>query len=207
MQNDRGYLRVGVTGGIGAGKSEVCALFAARGRVVLSADRVARDMMESDPEIMNGVRRLFGAEAYHPDGALNRELVAQAVFSDPRQRKHLDALVHLPVISAIVRAMDALPAAQRAPYTVVEAALLYESGMHRSLDAVIVVHASEAVRMARLLGREGSTRAEILKRFRAQLPAGEKRERGDFVIVNEGSPASLREKVVFFDMLLARMAG
>lgn len=207
MQNDRGYLRVGVTGGIGAGKSEVCALFAARGRVVLSADRVARDMMESDPEIMSGVRRLFGAEAYHPDGTLKRELVAQAVFSDPRQRKQLDALVHPPVISALLHAMDTLPAAQRAPYTVVEAALLYESGMHKSLDAVIVVHASEAVRMERLLGRDGSTRAEILKRFRAQLPAGDKRERADFVIVNEGSPASLREKVVFFDMLLTRMAG
>ncbi|MCC6397351.1 MAG: dephospho-CoA kinase [Bacteroidetes bacterium] len=207
MRNDRGYLRVGVTGGIGAGKSEVCALFAGRGRVVLSADRVAREMMESDPAIVSGVRRLFGAEAYHPDGTLNREFVAHAIFGDPRQRKQLDAMVHPPVINSLLHTLDTLPPEQRAPYTIVEAALLYESGMHRSLDAVIVVHASEALRVERLLKREGSSRAEILKRFRAQLPAGEKRELGDFVILNEGSLASLREKVVFFDMLLTRMAG
>lgn len=207
MRNDRGYLRVGVTGGIGAGKSAVCALFATRGRVVLSADDIARHMMESDPEIMNGVRRLFGAEAYHADGTLNRELVAHAIFGDPRQRKQLDTLVHPPVISALLHTLDTLPAGTRAPYTIVEAALMYESGMHRSLDSVIVVHASEAVRIERLLNREGSSRAEILKRFRAQLPAGEKRERGDFVIMNEGSLASLREKVVFLDMLLTRMVG
>jgi dephospho-CoA kinase len=207
MQNKRGYLRVGVTGGIGAGKSEVCALFAQRGRIVLSADRFARELMESDPAVTAGVRRLFGPDAYHPDGTLNRGLLADVIFSDERQRERLNALVHPPVIAALLHALDVLPPAKRSPYTMVEAALLYESGMEKQLDAVIVVHASEVVRIGRLMARDDTSREEILKRLRAQLPADKKREKGDFVIMNEGPVSTLVEKVQFLDMLLARMAG
>ena len=206
-QNEHGYLRVGVTGGIGAGKSEVCALFAQRGRTVLSAYRVARELMEPDATVTAGVRRLFGSEAYNADGTLNTPRVAGVVFEDAQQRARLNALVHPVVIRKILDAMNSLPQAQRFPYTLVEAALLYESGMHKSLDAVIVVHATEAVRIERLLARDGATRAEIVKRFRAQLPAGEKRERGDFVILNDGARSALSDKVAFLDSLLTQMAG
>ena len=205
--NKHGYLRVGVTGGIGAGKSEVCKLFAQRGRTVLSADRVARELMETDAAVAAGVRRLFGSEAYNADGTLNTAHVSGIVFEDAQQRARLNALVHPIVIEKILNAMDALPQAQRSPYTIVEAALLYESGMHKYLDAVIVVHATEIVRIERLLARDGATRAEIVKRFRAQLPAGEKRERGDFVILNDGPRSGLPDKVVFLDSLLTQMAG
>jgi dephospho-CoA kinase len=207
MQNKRGYLRVGVTGGIGAGKSEVCALFAQRGRTVLSADHVAREFMESDPAVTAGVRSLFGPEAYNSDGTLNRVRIADVVFSDEQQRERLNALVHPPVIAALLHAMDVLPPAQRSPYTIVEAALLYESKMDKQLDAVIVVHASEEVRIGRLMARDNTTREEVLKRFRAQLPAEKKREKGDFVIMNDAPVPGLAEKVQFLDMLLTRMAG
>jgi len=198
---------VGVTGGIGAGKSEVCALFAQRGRTVLSADRIARELMETDPAVIAGVKHLCGTGSYTADGTLNAVHVAGVVFDDARQRARLNALVHPVVIETVVRMMDALTPAQRSPYAVVEAALLYESGMEKVLDAVIVVHASEPVRIERLRARDGSSREEILKRFEAQLPPVEKRERADFVILNDGPRTSLAEKVAFFDALLTQMAG
>jgi dephospho-CoA kinase len=89
----------------------------------------------------------------------------------------------------------------------VEAALLYESGMQEALDAVLVVHASEAVRIGRLLARDGTSKADSTKRMRAQMPAGEKRERADFVLINESTLAAVEERVAFFDILFSRMAG
>jgi dephospho-CoA kinase len=207
MPSERGYLRIGVTGGIGAGKSAVCAAFARKGREVLSADAIARAVMESDPSVRKDVAAVCGPEAYRADGTLDTRHVGAVIFADERKRKKVNAAVHPVVIRRIGEEIDGLPDERRRPYVIVEAALLYESGMQEALDAVLVVHASEAVRIERLLAREALSKADVVKRMRAQMPAGEKRERADFVLINEGTLTAVEERVAFFDTLFIRMEG
>lgn len=207
MPSERGYLRIGVTGGIGAGKSAVCAAFARKGRTVLSADTIAREVMETEASVRVAVVAVCGPEAYRADGTLDTRHVAAVIFADDRKRERVNAAVHPVVLRRIEEAIDSMPDERRRPYVLVEAALLYESGMDETLDAVLVVHASEAVRIERLLTRDRSSKADVTKRMRAQMPAGEKRERADFVLINEGALAAVEERVAFFDILFTRMAG
>ena len=115
--------------------------------------------------------------------------------------------MHPAVLRRIGQEIEALPDARRRPYVLVEAALLYESGMEKDLDAVLVVHASDAVRIERVLARGGLTREQVVSRMKAQMPAGEKRENADFVIMNDGPLESLESRVAFFDVLFTSMAG
>lgn len=207
MPSDRPFLRIGVTGGIGAGKSTVCAAFERRGRVVLSADRIARLLMEQDPAVIAGVRAVCGDRSYRTDGSLDPAFVASRVFTDARVRERLNAAVHPAVKVRIADEIRDLPEERRHPYVLIEAALLYESGMEDEVDAVLVVHAADAIRLERLLQRDGSSAGDVKKRMRAQMPAAQKRERADFVLVNEGDPAGIDAKVAFFDLLFTRMAG
>lgn len=207
MPSDGGYLRIGVTGGIGAGKSEVCAAFARKGRVVLAADAIARSVMENDATVRKRVAAICGTDAYRTDGTLNAPYVAQQIFGDDARRAKVNAAVHPAVIRSIGREIAALAADRRRPYVIIEAALLYESGMEKDLDAVLVVHASEEVRIDRVLARGGMTREEVVRRMAAQMPAEEKRVRADFVILNDGPRASIETRVAFFDVLFTSMAG
>lgn len=206
MPSDRGYLRIGVTGGIGAGKSEVCAAFARKGRMVLSADAIARTIMESDAAVRKRVAAICGPEAYRTDGTLHVAHVARTIFEDEKKRTQVNAAVHPAVLRRIARDIEALTDDRRRPYVLVEAALLYESGMEKELDAVLVVHAAEAVRIDRVLARGGITRAEVVSRMRAQMGAEEKRAQADFVLVNEGPLPTLEARVNFFDILFTKMA-
>lgn len=207
MPSDPAFLRIGVTGGIGAGKSAVCAAFARKGRVVLAADVIARTVMESDAALRKRVAAICGPDAYRADGTLNVPHVAETIFTDDRTRARLNAAVHPVVFRRITREIAALPDDRRRPYVLIEAALLYESGMEKDLDAVLVVHAQEALRIERVLARGGTTREEVLRRMAAQMPAEEKRAMADFVIINEGTLASIDERVSFFDTLFRAMAG
>ena len=203
-QSSRAYLLVGVTGGIGSGKSTVCGLFRRLGRTVIGADAVARELMEGNPALKRAVTALLGPEAYRPDGTLDAPAVAAKIFGETTLRAGLNAAVFPAVIQEIHRRIGALSSAQRLPYVVIEAALIYESGMDADLDYVIVVHASEATRVARVERRDGMTRAEVVRRARAQLPGEELRKRADFVLVNESAASHLDTNVAFLDRLLAR---
>jgi dephospho-CoA kinase len=195
-------LLVGVTGGIGSGKSTVCELFRRLGRTVIGADDVARDLMEGNPALKQTVTSLLGEEAYRPNGTLNAHTVAGKIFTDAPLRTRLNEAVFPPVIKEIHRRIDALPSAQRSPYVIVEAALIYESGLDADLDYVIAVHASEATRIARVEKRDGMTRSDVVRRARAQMPGEELRKRADFVLVNESAEAQLETNVAFLDRLL-----
>ena len=203
-QNSRAHLLVGVTGGIGSGKSTVCELFRRLGRTVIGADAVARELMEGSAALKRAVTALLGPEAYLQDGTLDAQTVAGKIFGKTTLRASLNAAVFPVVIKEIHRRIGALPSAQRAPYVVIEAALIYESGMDADLDYVIVVHASEATRIARVESRQGMTRADVVRRARAQMPGEELRKRADFVLVNESATGQLETNVAFLDRLLAR---
>ncbi|HTY59776.1 MAG TPA: dephospho-CoA kinase [Bacteroidota bacterium] len=196
---------VGVTGGIGSGKSAVCLCFERLGRVVMSADRIARELTESNPVVRNAVAREFGEGIYGPDGGLRRSELARIVFGHPSKLRSLNAIVHPLVFSTLNDALSRLPQDSARPYVIVEAALVFESGMDRRLEATVVVRAEEELRIERVLRRDGLSREEIVSRMRAQMPADELAERGDFVIDNNGEEKDLAERVTFIDRLLTLM--
>jgi dephospho-CoA kinase len=206
MRNSgRDFLLVGVTGGIGSGKSAAAQLLSHLGRHTISADVVAKSLMTEDASLRSAITRQFGGSAYHHDGTLNRPFLAQTVFSDPRQRKALERLVHPPTIAFIHHQAASLPAAQRRPYMVVEAALIFESGFDKDLDRVIVVVAEEETCTRRIMARDHLSASEVAGRMRAQMSPTLKARRADFVIENNGSIDELRSRIVFIDRLLQQM--
>ncbi len=162
--------------------------------------------MEGNAALKRAVSSLLGPEAYRPDGTLDARAVAGKIFTDSALRARLNAAVFPAVTREIHRRISSLPPAQRSPYVIIEAALIYESGLDEDLDYVIVVHASEAARIARVEKRDGATRAEVVRRARAQLPAEELRKRADFVLMNESEDGTLAARVAFLDRVFSRRA-
>lgn len=181
-------LRVGITGGIGSGKTTVCQIFEALGVPVYYADHWARWLIENDVDLKRGITALLGAEAYDPDGRYQRGWVASRVFADPGQLAALNALVH-PAVEQHSRAWHENAARPGVPYTLKEAALMIESGSHRFLDALIIVTAPETLRIQRVMERDGLPETAVRQRMANQLPESEKTRLADFQIDNDGRSA------------------
>lgn len=196
--------RVGVTGGMGSGKTTVCRIFhESLGIPVFYADEWAKKLIATDPILSAGIQQIFGPEAYQKE-AYNRAYVAKIAFSEPEKLAALNALVH-PAVEEASRAWQAEQSQTGAPYTLKEAALLIESGGHRHLDYLIVVTAPEALRLARVKARDGLSEAQILARIRKQLPENEKITLADRVIVNDGEQLLLPQIwAVHHDILLLK---
>lgn len=204
---ERDYLRVGVTGGIGGGKSTVCRLFAELGRTILLADQIAYELTQHEESVKEGIRRVFGADIYPRDGSLVRRKLAAIVFEDESLRKKLNAIIHPLVFQTLEsRILDLSPGA-RAPYVLIEAALIFETGMNHRLDYVIVVDAPERERISRVMARDGVSRREVMQRIKSQLTAEQKRKEADFIIENHGAEADLFSRVKFIDSLLSLMVS
>lgn len=179
--------RVGITGGIGSGKSTVCRIFnEVLGIPVFDADYWAKELIRTDPDLIQGIVGIFGPDAYTPEGEYNRPFVASAAFSEPAKLAALNALVH-PAVEIASRAWHDRQSREGHPYTLKEAALMVESGSHLHLDLLIVVTAPESLRIQRVMERDGIPEAQVRARMRAQLPEAEKVALADFVIVNDGS--------------------
>jgi dephospho-CoA kinase len=207
MLSKRDYLLVGVTGGIGSGKTLICSLFEHLGRPLLMADLIAQEIADTDKTVQREIVRLLGKEAFRADGFLDRRFVADKVFSDHAALRKLNAIVHPVVITRILQCAAALPAGKRRPYVVIEAALVYESGMDAVLDRVIVVDAAEETRIRRVMERDGVDRDAVMRRIASQLPATVVAGHADFVIRNEQNTTSLEDKVRFIDALLVAAAS
>jgi dephospho-CoA kinase len=178
-------LRVGITGGIGSGKTTACRMFQVLGIPVYDADFWAKWLIERDAGLRTQVTAVLGPEAYLPDGAYNRAYVARRVFADAALLAALNAVVH-PVVEQHSRRWHDEQAARGYPYTLKEAALLIESGSHRFLDALIVVTAPEEVRIRRVMERDGLGEDAVRARMLHQMPEAEKAALADFVLVNDG---------------------
>ncbi|MFN0013872.1 MAG: dephospho-CoA kinase [Saprospiraceae bacterium] len=178
-------LRVGVTGGIGSGKSTVCRIFEALGVPVYDADHWAKWLIVNDPEVRAALVNLFGSEAYQPDGSYDRARVAGIVFSNPEKLAALNAAVH-PAVERHSRAWHDQQTLGGCAYTIKEAALMVESGSHRLLDVLVVVTAPEDVRVRRVMERDGVSEAAVLARLHSQMPEADKAALADFRIVNDG---------------------
>ena len=189
--------RVGITGAIGTGKSEVSRILRQTGYPVIVADDVARELTETDPEIRRRLRERFGDAYFDEDGHLRRRELAQLVFSDLSSLRELNQIVHPAMIQEIRRQLDELEAEghQRA---FVEAAVLYEARMAPLFDIVAVVACDLPMAMRRTARRLGITEQEAWQRYRSQIPLEEKIRRADYVIWNQGTLEELEEKVEEF---------
>ena len=192
---------LGVTGGIGSGKTEVCRILEGLGARVFYADRAARRIMEQDPTTRRELVEVFGDEAYTADGRLNRRRIAERVFADDEELQRLNQIVH-PRVFALFEDEKAQAREDGVQLLVHEAALIYESGGDRHLDAVLVVDAPEDVRVARVVERDDVEPSQVRARMRHQMTPEELRRRADYVVENRGSRQQLRSDVeALFDRL------
>ena len=171
--------KVGVTGGIGSGKSTVCDMLAARGIAVYIADTEAKRLMSSDEALKHDIVALFGDDAYL-NGELNRAFLASRVFCDKEALQRLNSVVH----PAVMRDFAAWAEAQEGDYVVLESAILFEAGLEASVDATVAVMAPVELRLERAMRRDGADREKIEERMRNQLSDDERSERAKYAIVN-----------------------
>ena len=205
MPRKQRILKIGVTGGIGSGKSEVCRIFESLGVPVIYADDVAKELGNYDAEVRALLRKLLGEKAYTSDGVLDRAWVASRIFSNSGLRKKMNDIVHPRVERAIAQKVNDLNRAGKR-VVLVEAALIYEAGLDKTLDAVLVVDADEETRIARVAERDGVVREQVLNRIASQQDPATKVKAADYVIVNNGTKEDLRQKVAFFHSVFQILA-
>jgi len=203
-QTERVTRVVGLTGGIGSGKSTVCRLLSALGAVVIDSDAIVHELQAPGTKLLAQIAESFGSEMIRPDGSLDRARLGQLVFGDDAARARLNALVHPVVSRETLRRLEAARAAGAA-LVVLDIPLLLEGRADRSSGAgrtasdsaseVIVVYAREEQQIERQLARDGSSREHATERVRAQLSIEEKRKLADYVIDNSGTPEDTERQV------------
>lgn len=184
-QHARRMIVVGVTGGICSGKSTVAAMFQRLGATVIDADQVAHEVVEPDRPLFEAVASTFGREVIGADGRIDRGRLGAIVFADPKARRRLEELLHPAIIKECERRIR-LAEVSGATVCLIDAALLVESGWHIRCDAVVLVEASDAVRLDRLIRLRGLSLDHAMLRINAQMPQQEKCRHANYVIANDG---------------------
>jgi dephospho-CoA kinase len=191
-------LRVGLTGGIGSGKSTVAKVFEVLGIPVYYADEAARKIINEDDALKLQIIAHFGEQAY-TEGKLNRGYIAGTVFGDARKLDALNAITH----PAVIQHSESWMSKQSGPYAIREAALIFESGIDKYLDQVIGVSCPEWLRIERTTQRDQISPEEVLKRIRSQMDETEKMQRCDFIIDNDGSQMLIPQVLRLHEQLLS----
>lgn len=171
--------KVGITGGIGSGKSTLCRLFQARGVAVYDTDAAAKRLMVEQPALREAIIRQFGAESYLED-TLNRSYLAQRVFSDTEQRVQLNSLVH----PAVIADFEQWAEEQAGEYVILESAILFEAGLDKHVDRTVAVLAPERLRIERTMQRDKTSEEQVRSRMAAQADDDTLRARADISVVN-----------------------
>lgn len=194
-------MRIGITGNIGSGKSYVCALFRALGVPVFDSDREAK-LLYDLPEVRQKMVERFGANIYDEQGALDRRLMASKVFADACALGYVESVLYPVLNKRFAEWADQ----QGTPFVLYESALIFEKHLEGMFDAVIVVAASEEVRIRRVMMRDRCTEEQVYARMAMQLPQSEKVAKADFVIVHEADDedAYLMEQVNKIHMMLSK---
>lgn len=195
-------MKIGLTGGIGSGKTTVAKIFETLGIPVYYADDAAKKLMNEDEALKATIRKAFGEEVYI-NGKLNRSYLASVVFADKNKLSLLNELVHPVTIADAERWMSE----QKAPYAIKEAALLFESDAWIGLDKIIGVDAPEALRIQRTMQRDQVTNDEVLARLQKQMNQHEKMERCDEVIINDEQTLLIPQVMAIHEKLMASING
>ncbi len=183
-------LQIGLTGSIGSGKSTVAKLLVERGIPVLDADKIAKEVSGSRAVLLE-VTETFGAE-YVQEQGLNRPKLAELIFNQPEARTQLNAIIHPRVRTEMTRRTTELEGAEM---VVQDIPLLFENGLEKLFDAVILVDAPLETRITRVMARDGSSREQVLARDAAQMPALEKRQRTPFILENTEDTQTLERQL------------
>lgn len=176
-------LRIGITGGIGSGKTTVCAIFSTLGIPIYNSDERAKKIMVENQSVVNKLKAQFGSTIYFEDGSINRVLLSQIVFNDKEQLTKLNEIVHPVVFEDMIKWYAEN---QNYKYVLQEAAIMYESGSYKMLDKTILVYADQEIRIERVMKRDKVDRIAVLARMDKQMPESEKLKLADFVIYNNG---------------------
>jgi dephospho-CoA kinase len=195
-------LKIGITGGIGSGKTTVVRIFQVLGIPVYDADARAKQLMHEDTALKNALLTAFGNDIY-TDGSLNRSKLAAIVFNDDAKLAQLNAIVHPVTIKDAANWMER----QNAPYTLKEAALIFESGAQQGLDYVIGVFAPLALRLHRVMQRDGSTREQVQARMSKQISDSIKMRLCDFNIINDEQQPVIPQVLAIHERLLLLTNG
>lgn len=182
-------IKVGITGGIGSGKTTVCKMFEQLSIPVYYADIEAKKLMTFDAHLKSEIKALLGKEAYHSNGRLNRGYVASQIFTDKTKLAELNALVHPAVHVDAAKWFES----QSTKYAIQEAALLVENGSYKKMDHLIVVTAPVEMRIKRVVRRDKSDFDKVKRRIDNQLPEKEKKKVADFIIDNSGDVSLIKQ--------------
>jgi dephospho-CoA kinase len=186
---------VGLTGGVATGKSTVAKMFKQCGAAVINADLLARQVVEPGKPAWRAIVKLFGRTVLNQDRSLDRQTLGSIVFHNPKKRRQLERIIHPRVAREHLRFVHRI--AKRKPHAVViyEVPLLFEAGVHKRVDKIIVVTANRNTQIARLKKRNGLSRAEALRRIRSQMPLTKKIQQADHVLNGTLPRPSLRKQV------------
>ncbi len=200
MQNKT--LIVGITGGIGSGKSEVCNLFHSFGAKTLYADHIAKELIDTRKDIQLKIKQAFGSDIFLKDGTLDRNKMAELVFQDKKLRLKINRIVHPHVIELLKTEIRKEKIIGATPILVVEAALIFEANARGLFDYIIVVHADHELRIQRIMNRDVCSREDVEARINSQISAENKLSLADFIIWNSDNKKLLKDRTRFlFDVL------
>lgn len=189
--SDPKKLIIGITGGIGSGKTAATNIFAQLGIDVVDADVVAREMVEVGSLVLDRIVAEFGAGVLLPDGSLNRALLRQHIFADETKKLALNSIMHPAIRSALLTQLEAAGS----EYVLLSAPLLFENGLEQYVDKVIVVDVDETTQIRRASDRDSVDNSQIETIISSQLPRQERINKADFIIDNSGSLIMLNEQV------------
>jgi dephospho-CoA kinase len=191
-------LKIGVTGNIGAGKTQVCQIFELLDIPVYYADPRAKSLMVEDKLLVHAIKSLLGEQAYQEDGQLDRKYISNLVFRDRAKLNLLNGLVH----PAVARDFEKWTSMQRAPYCIKEAALLFEAGTYKQLDKTVLVVADEEIRLRRVLARDGLPEEQVRARMANQMSQEEKIKLADYILHNNGDQGLVKQVLALHPRLL-----
>jgi len=185
----------GLTGGIGSGKSTVAKMFAERGAATIDSDEIGRGLMQPGNVVYDRIVSGFGPDVLLADGQLNRPKIAEIVFNDQDRLKHLNAIVHAPVLREIDRLVFSQRQKNPNAVVVVESAVLFEAGQNRRFDKMIVAWCRPEQQIERYQSKHGVPAEDIERRMAAQMPGDEKKRMADFVIDTSGTTEETERQV------------
>ena len=194
LKNEK--IKIGLTGGIGSGKTFVGAIFSKLGIPVFNADDQARKCMSENEVLKQEIQNVFGDNVYH-DGLLQNKVLADIVFNNNQKLEELNKLVH-PVVR---QRFDSWSVEQTSRIIIKEAAILFESDSHVYLDKLICVSAHEQSRIERVIKRDNTSREQVLRRIEIQMPQNEKEKLSDFVIINDEVELLLPQIIKIIDKI------
>jgi len=189
-------LKIGVTGGIGSGKSEFCKFLIKKGFPVINVDNLAKELLVSDANIKSDIIKQFGEASYNESGEINKKYISGKVFSTSQNVQKINSIVHPKVKEKVQNIIsDKLIDSD---IVIVEAALIYEASMDEMFDYVVLITADEKIRMERMMKYSGYSIDEFTKRNENQISDEEKIKRADFIFINNGTPDELNKKANLF---------